>query len=115
MIEPQPSARAQFLSTSGAAGTTVNAGRHDDSMPGVRVSDRGIDQQDSTVTRPKSNSRFYQELCVLAKHRRGQGSTASLGNRECISFVRVWDKSRDRTKYLNLIRHLRRIPCLPPQ
>ena len=65
MIEPQPSGRAKLLATAGTAGAAVNAGRHDDSMPGVRISNRWIDQQDSTVTRSKSNSRFYQELWGL--------------------------------------------------
>src|SRR5579871_3470304 len=51
MIEPQPVQAAEFLATTGAPRTAVNARGQHDSVPGVAVADGGIDEHDAAVRR----------------------------------------------------------------
>src|SRR5215471_17100463 len=49
VVEPQAPNTAEFFAASGVAWAAVRAGRHDDPVSGVRISDRRIDEQNAAV------------------------------------------------------------------
>jgi hypothetical protein len=89
VIEPQASESAEFLPATRTAGTTVSARWHHDPVTGVRVSYRGVDEQNAAVTRSQRGRCFFQKSGVGTKNRNRKRPSTSLRNRKPIGLALV--------------------------